>query len=34
QKLQSIHAVQKELEELRERVQNGIRRLEGHENDT
>lgn len=31
QKLQSIHAVQAELEELRERVQNGIQRLQKNE---
>ncbi|MGD0035334.1 MULTISPECIES: MerR family transcriptional regulator [Paenibacillus] len=31
QKLQSIHAVQAELEDLRERVQNGIQRLQKNE---
>ncbi|WP_337035598.1 MerR family transcriptional regulator [Paenibacillus illinoisensis] len=31
QKLQSIHAVKAELEELRERVQNGIQRLQKNE---
>lgn len=31
QKLQSIHAVQTELEELRERVRSGIQKLQAHD---